>query len=258
MGVALLDHRIYVICDEYSNISIYSADPPYDRFDDINVEGMKVPRDMAACRETNRLYISDNWGDQCVWCVPMCGKPSRWISDNRAGVPVRPRSLSVTSGRLLVTTWDNGLFQYGPDGKQLKHITLPDYIYPQHAIEKTSGSFIVCHTGHGDDQHDQVSKVDVDGRVVRVYGGQRGHSPHQLNWPRHLAQDSAGRVFVADFGNRRILVLKPELELEGVLVTLAFDDLSKPWRLCYVENTGQLVVGEVGYHVKMYSVPKSY
>ena len=85
--------------------------------------------------------------------------------------------------------------------------------------------------------------MDGEGRVLRVFGGLRGDSPHQLNWPHYLSLDVDGRVLVADWGNRRILLLDSKLRLERVLLT-ADDKLdSKPWRMYYSRQTGQLTVG---------------
>ena len=52
-----------------------------------------------------------------------------------------------------------------------------------------------------------------DGRhVVHSHGGQPGSDTGQCNWPRHLAVDDNGFVFVADRQNRRVIVLSPTLE----------------------------------------------
>jgi hypothetical protein len=246
-GVAQLANKIYVVCQPVT-IRVYAASPPYDRLPDVKVEGMENPWDIAACSVSQHLYIADMVAG-CVWRTEVGGLVDRWT---RYIAVDNPSSLSVTSGRLLVVRYNKELVQYGDTPDQPKHIPLPDYMDPLHAVETSHGTFIVCHTGRpGDDQHDQVSEVDVDGRVVRVYGGQRGHGLHQLDYPRHLAQDAAGRLLVADCNNGRIVLLNSQLELDRVLL----DYVDLPWRLSYVEGTGQLGVGEyIGSCVKVYSV----
>ena len=60
-------------------------------------------------------------------------------------------------------------------GDLLREITLPDHvIHPIHAIQLTSGHFIVCHGGLGDPVHG-VSMISADGRqIVRKHGGRPG------------------------------------------------------------------------------------
>jgi hypothetical protein len=254
-GMAQLDDKIYVVCRQSATIRVYQASPPYDQLPDVKVQGMKEPRDIAACSVSQHLYIADNQAG-CVWRTEVSGLVDRWT---RYIAVDSPWSLSVTSGRLLVVSDNNKLVQYGDTPDQPKHIPLPDYMDPRHAVETSHGTFIVCHTGRytgrrDDDQRHQVSEVDVDGRVVRVYGGQRGHGPHQLYYPYHLAQDAAGRLLVADTDNRRIVLLNSQLELDRVLLDSVDLDL-KPRYLSYVEETGQLVVVELGYgYVKVYSI----
>jgi len=54
-----------------------------------------------------------------------------------------------------------------------------------------------------------------------------------------------------DSWNSRVILLNKDLHLERVLV----DNLdSSPYRLCYMEQSGQLFVGESVETVKVYSV----
>ena len=49
------------------------------------------------------------------------------------------------------------------------------------------------------------------GHVVQSYGGPKGSGTEQVSSPTHLAVDRNGSVFVADFNNKRVLLLSPEL-----------------------------------------------
>ncbi|HEV2287576.1 MAG TPA: peptidyl-alpha-hydroxyglycine alpha-amidating lyase family protein [Candidatus Acidoferrales bacterium] len=51
----------------------------------------------------------------------------------------------------------------------------------------------------------RVAKVDKDGNWLMSWGGP-GDKPGQFNTPHSIAVDAAGRVYVADRGNRRIQV----------------------------------------------------
>ena len=102
--------------------------------------------------------------------------------------------------------------QFSPRGDLLRDVTLPgDVINPSHAIQPTSGQFIVCH-GARNDQVQHVCLVSADGReIVCSHGGQPGSDTDQYNEPGHLAVDDNESVFVADLNNRRVTLLSPTL-----------------------------------------------
>jgi len=80
-----------------------------------------------------------------------------------------------------------------------------------------------------------VSEVDVTGQVLSTFTDVRR--------PCHLSTDSEDHVFVADFGNARILLLNSKLQLERVLIDINSQvKLRKPSRLHYNELTSQLHV----------------
>jgi hypothetical protein len=217
-GVAQLGKKIYVVCGGSALLRVYAGRLPYNRLADVKVEGMENPQDIAECSVSWHLFIADLGSTGCVWRTEVSGKVNKWIQFT---ADVLPYSLSVTSGRLLVipSGSSNELLQFGDTPEELKHIPLPRYMNAYHAVETSRGTFAVCHTGRpGNEKYDQVSEVDIEGRVIRVYGGQRGHGPRQLNEPHHLAQDAAGRLLVADCYNRRILLLSSQLELYRILL----------------------------------------
>ena len=56
----------------------------------------------------------------------------------------------------------------------------------------------------------------------------------------------SGNIFVVDRHNRRILLLDDHLSLRRVIIDehqLNYKSPSRPWRLCYREDKGQLMVG---------------
>jgi NHL repeat len=91
----------------------------------------------------------------------------------------------------------------------------------------------------------KVSEIDCSGCILRTFTGvQDGSSQQPLDMPRHLALDSDGRVLVADTGNDRILLLNPDLDFERVLLNRKDGSLErKPWRICLIEHSAQLIVG---------------
>ena len=112
---------------------------------------------------------------------------------------------------------------------------------PRHAIELSSGQFVVC---HWDDIQHRVCKVDTSGRIVQSYGRRPGSSARQpLSNPYCLAVDKRGYVLVADYFNDKVPILSPALTHLGD-VTLPKHGLYRPCRLHLDEQMGRLSVGE--------------
>ena len=79
--------------------------------------------------------------------------------------------------------------------------------------------------------------MDVTGRLLRTFT--------DVGHPYHLSVDSEGRVLVADWCRRRILLLNSELQLQRVLIdTDSQVKLQRPERLCYDELRSQLYVAD--------------
>ena len=106
----------------------------------------------------------------------------------------------------------------------------------------------MCHGGDEDTVH-RVCLVDDEGSVKAAYSG------HQLplRSPAHLAATDAGFVLVLDVGNKRIVLLDPDLGHIRDVVD-AGNGLSEPrrtfWddvnsRLYVAENSGNIVVFEL-------------
>jgi len=143
-------------------------------------------------------------------------------------------------------------------GVELRQVRLPRYMDPEHAVESPTGTFVVAHrnTQMYWQQYNtqlfrqyQVSEVNTEGQVLRQFSG-------SLGWPEHTAIDSQGHIFVVDYGNRRILLLDDELALRRVIIDEHQLNDQRPRRLCYlcyVEQSGQLLVG-LGDSVAVFDV----
>jgi len=149
----------------------------------------------------------------------------------------------VTSTRLLVTSWDTRqLIQFYAVGDELRRVQLPDDMVPHHAVESPTGTFIVGLYNKQLKQY-QVAEVNTGGEVLRQFSGSR-LSP--LIDTLHMAVDSHGNILVADDDNSRILLLDAQLSLRRVIIDEHQLNNKKPHRLCYREQSGQLLVGLVG------------
>ena len=250
MGVTQLRDIIYIVCAGSSEIIRFDT-VTRQRLADITVKDLRVPCDIAACQQTDQLYVADcpRIAAGCVWRVSSEGHHIKHWLPKSSSDTIRPHALSVTSSRLLVTSLDtNQLRQFDAVGDELRHVDLPRYMTPEHAVESPTGTFIVSHyIAQLDTQlkQYQVSEVNTGGRVLRQFTGSRllplGDTPHVA-----VAQ---GNIFVADESNGCILLLNSELTLLRVIIDEHQLNYKKPRRLCYIEQSGQLFVGFLGDRV---------
>jgi len=234
-GVTQLDDIVYVVCVSSSTIARFNTST-HQRLTDIRVKGMSSPQDIAACARTARLYVAD-WGAECVWRVSPDGADiQRWLTWSPPDT-FKASALSVTSSRLLVTSYSGSqLRQFDTaGGDELRRVRLAHSMNPVHAVESPTGTFVVAHRNEQLNQ-DQVSEVNTEGQVLRQFSG-------SLDWPAHIAIDSQGHILVADWDSRSILLLDAQLALRRVIVDEHQLNDERPWRLCYVEQSGQLLVG---------------
>ena len=227
-----MDDKIFVVCYESDRIRVFGLNN--EQLEDIKVKGLKEPWDIVACSETRSLYVADWESPGCVWRVSTDGRViNKFLPTTTKSF--RPWSLSVTSGRLLVTTDDDVLLLYGADGVELKRLSFTDMSDLHHAVETSRGTFVFCHLK----PQPQVVEVDGDGRIISVYNDQQ-----QLTLPCHLSIDSEGKMFIADFNKQHILLLTSDLQLDRVLLDTQHNQLVKqPSRLFYGQQTQQLLVG---------------
>jgi len=232
-AVTQLRDVVYVVSQFSSAIRRYNA-TTHRRLADIVVMGFRHPLDIAACELTCQLYVADY---QCVWRVSSDGVDiQRWLPKSLWDT-FKADTLSVTSSRLLVTSRRGSqLRQFdAAGGDELRRVGLPDYMLPLHVIESRTGTFIVDYV-NTQLAHCQVSEVSTEGQVLREFSG-------SLGWSAHIAVERQGNIFVADSGKRHILLLDAQLALRRVIIDARQLNGKPPWRLCYTEQSGQLLVG---------------
>jgi len=131
-------------------------------------------------------------------------------------------------------------------GDELRRVGLPDYMVPLHAVESPTATFIVAHRNTQLDRQ-QVSEVSTEGQVLRQFSGQS----------QHIAVDRQGNIFVADSDmrvNGRILLLDAQLALRRVIINQRQLNDRMPSRLCYTDQSGQLLIGFFGGGVAVFDV----
>jgi len=235
-GVTQLHDVVYIVCLWSSTISRFDA-RTHQRLTDIDVEGLSWPLDIVACEQTSQIYVADY--EECIWRVSSDGANiQHWLPKSPSDT-FTPWTLSVTSTRLLVTSlYPHQLIQFNEVGDELRRVQLPDDMEPWHAVESPTATFIVSRYNEQLDQG-HVSEVNTGGEVLRQFSGSRLSS---LGFTPRVAVDSHGNILVADFDNRRILLLDAHLRLLRVIIDEHQLD-KEPHRLCYKEQSEQLLVG---------------
>jgi len=244
-GVTQLHDIVYIVCESSSAIIRFNA-RTHERLTDIaliRVKDVRKALDIAACEQTSVVYVVDRLHRAtCVWRVSSDSEDvKRWLPKSPSDT-FRPTALSVTSSRLLVTSHDpKQLRQFDSFGDELRRVDLPDDMEPHHAVESPAGTFIVSHINTQLEQDQcQVSEVNAGGQMLRQFSGSH---LLPLGYTARVAVDSQGNIFVADCDNRRILLLNSELALRRVIIDEHQLNYRKPVRLCYMEQTGQLLIG---------------
>jgi len=226
--VTQLHDVVYVVCQWSSTITRFNA-TTHQPLTGIDVKDLRSPWDIVACERTSQLYVAD---DECVWRVSSDGTDIKHWLPKSPDVTFKPFTLSVTSTRLLVTSWRTcQLRQFDADGDELRRVQLPDHMEPRHAVESPTRTFIV---GLYNTQLEQCQVVEVNtgGEVLRQFSGSRLTS---LGRTLHIAVDSHGNIFVADDDNRHILLLNNHLSLRRVIIDEHQLNYKQP--ICATEKT---------------------
>ena len=244
-GVTVLRGEVYLLRDkQHDQVEVYDI-INYRLQRCLTVPNCRFVIDMTSCEHYLCIYVA-NHVVQCIHRLDSQGNAAtRWpVNDG-------PLGLSVNTAHNLLVTCDlvHKIKEFSSHGDLLREITLPrdveslthDVIYAWHAIQLTSGHFVVCHRDFLDQVH-RVSMITADGRqIVHSHGGEKGSSIGQCYYPRHLAVDSSECVLVADYFNHRVKLLSPTLTYIRDVVT---SDLLKwaPWRLCLDKQSHRLYV----------------
>jgi len=206
---------------------------------------------LAACISSNSVYVCDGKNvfkvdiatDDCVLKWQVDGSPSGLF-------------VNAANNVMVTCNLSQQVVEYTSDGSRVRDIKLPPLVEtPFHAVQLTSGEFVVSHTGN---VHD-VSLLDPRGQLVTSYRYSPGARTQLLNRVRCLAVDSNGRRFVVDSGNNRIVICNSSFSCKNEIPVRLIDDRgnniwnTEPRCLALDESRGRLYVGVYGKRICVYS-----
>lgn len=241
-GVTVLFDKVYAVRYARSDVEEYNS-TTLKFTKSLRVSGLISPWDLTSSSKCNCLYVADR-NNYRIHRVGLNGNVSTW------SVGDWPVGISVTHDadpHVLVTCYnDRQLKEFTADGRLVQKIVLQENVLnPLHAIKLNADQFVVSH-GWDTDRLHQVCIVNAMGNVVRSYGRLPGStSTGRLKNPRHLAVDGEGNVIVADYGNKRVLLLDEILNYVRELVSTRNGSSSlTPWRLYLDHTRGRLFVAD--------------
>ena len=252
-GVAWLDDKVFVLCLDTNTVFVYTDEDLQNRLESLEfqISGMKKPVDIAACKTSQSLFISD-YDEKCLWKVPIPDK--HLISDLQLSDAPSKMSIASSSGELLLlsknTTEENVDIWFIDiyrtlDVVNLRRILLPKELKnPQHLIQTSTGHFVICYEMEiPENWHvPLISKLSRDGDVLHTFNSSLDH-PVNLNWPFHLTIDEIDRIFVADHMNHRVIIFDSHLKHAQIVLTDRHR-INLPKRLCYIPEKRVLIVGQ--------------
>lgn len=239
VGMTILDEELFISSERSSQIDVYdSLTFKFNR--SWKLEELVNPGDMRSSRKDKCLYIIDRkrGGQQKeILRVDPDGKLIlKWSTGNEYG-----ESLSITdeSNIVLTVSNKNKLNEYSSNGQLIREIKLSTdrggIYHPMHAVKLNKGRFVVSHGDMGDLLH-RVCIVDVDGKVKKSFGGEKGINEKEMNVPSYLAVDGDGSVVVLDRENSRVLLLTSGLEFTREILPKEKKGLQRPRRILLDES----------------------
>jgi len=129
---------------------------------------------MTSCEHYHCVYIADH-RVMCIHRVDVQGAITQWPVNDE------PASLSVNKAHNVLVTCHvvRKIKEFSSHGVLLRQMKLPDdVINPWHAIQLTSGQFVVCHGGGPDPLHRVIMMSADTHDIVHVHGRER-------EWFRH-------------------------------------------------------------------------
>jgi len=238
-GITVLGSKLFVVRGMSTRVSVYNTNN-FTLTRNISITGSSDLRAIVGSPRNNCLYISDVELD----VVHRYNLSKKVVTKWSVGGECFGLSLTSTNNVLVTLIDTKQINEYTPVGRLIREISLDSTIEgPWHSVQLSRDKFVVSHGDWGGSLH-RVCLVDTSGRIIQCYGGAKGSGVGQLNGPRHLAVDGHGNVLVADYNNKRVVLLSPSLTHLGYKM-ITGRQLNEPYALHHDELTHRLYIGEL-------------
>jgi len=239
-AVTLLNDDVFVLRYNSNHVQVYDAVSCTLRRH-IAVHGLghwSITFGLAACAHHKCLYVSDC--SDYIHRAELTDRPSETVMN--WSVASYPAGLSVNKAHNVVVACYDAikLQEYTTHGSLVREICLQDDTDPWHAVQLSSGDYVVSQCMSSG----MVSVVGVNGQVRRSYGQSQTSDVGQMKTPLGLAVTKNDDILVADCDNNRILSMNSSLSSVQEFTLPVDDGIQQPWGLCLDESRGRLFVGE--------------
>ena len=115
-----------------------------------------------------------------------------------AGRFIKPRAVAVApDGRFYVVDRSGRIQQFDSEGQLIASWEMPKYDrgQPVGLTVEEDGHLLVS-----DSHYSRVVRFTADGQQIVAHWGTRGDGPGQITWGRDVVADSAGNVYLGDYG----------------------------------------------------------
>ena len=199
-----MNDAVFIVLEKASNVEEYDSDTFTFRRS-LELSDLTYASDMTSSAALNSLFISD-WTGKKIHKLQLNGRASKWS----VGEQVHGLSMSRDESKLLATCDAASMLKEfsARNGELIREIRLPgDVKNPFHAIELSSGNFVVSHGDHSD-RLNRVVVVDARGQIVKSYGNRSF-----VNVPVRLAVDvdGDGSILTLNIDNPSVLFFSPML-----------------------------------------------
>lgn len=181
-------------------------------------------------------------------CLAACARSRFELTDSNTvtswSVGSIPYGFCVNNAcNVLVACTETVMIQeYTTAGVLVKEINLRNSIqYPLNVVQLPGNQLGVAHGG----SLQRFCVLGQDGNAVKIYGNKSGSGVDELNSPYGLAMCSPSVVFVADYGNNRVLMLDTSKDPIQSTTLAVNGGLANPFCVHYDKKRRRLYIGEM-------------
>ena len=258
-GVTWFENTIYVIFKASNVVQVFPEKETFDKNGEsehinIKLRNMKDPYDMVASEHSQLIFISDQVST-CLWRIQM---PDRKVDSWE--IKGTPWNMSISSCDWMVVCVAHEARDYLCLYKKLdvnkeSTIILPTKVrYLIHAVMLPNKNFVISYSMKNTHLSFLISELSADGRnFIHTFDPRSLESNILVGWtPNHLTTDEDGNIFIADSDNARVVMLNSRFKelrflsnKKNKTMNTNKHSMEIPWRLCYVGETKQLIVGQL-------------